>query len=183
MLGEEYPDRIWAITVIADEAGNHAPGYGSLDKTDKIHGEDKGNTRANMAMIRSERAAFDRLLPGEMPQGIEVIDLEFTAAPLIRKGRTETEAPPKQIEKPKASSRTPGISDVNLAEMNQILDELGVDQIGADFVGFLEGKFNVTEIKQLSDPQAVKLLATLKAKLDIKREEEAKAGGPEELPF
>jgi len=37
----------------------------------------KGNTKANMAFIRSERNALDRLFAGEMPQGVEIIDEEY----------------------------------------------------------------------------------------------------------
>lgn len=80
----------WAITILEDAEGHKAPGYGVWPKLKTIwkegkpievpnepYGMDKGNTEMNMAFIRSERNALDRLLPGEMPQGIEVADMQY----------------------------------------------------------------------------------------------------------
>lgn len=74
------PDNIWAITVLADEQGNKAPGYGSWPRSQAVYGSDKGNTSLNMAMIRSERNAFDRLIPGDMPASVDVLDERFVDA-------------------------------------------------------------------------------------------------------
>jgi|GEM_PF-1854619 len=77
IFGEVDNTRIWAITKLQDSKGNVAPGYGSWPKDEEPYGKEKGNTRANMAFIRSERNALDRLFSGEMPQGVEVIDEEY----------------------------------------------------------------------------------------------------------
>ena len=77
LLGEVDEKRYYAITIIQDDKGNKAPGYGNWVKETPVYGADKGNTPQNMAMLRSERNAFDRLLPAEMPQGIEVIETQF----------------------------------------------------------------------------------------------------------
>ena len=74
LRGEIDPKNLWAITVLADAEGNEAPGYGCWPKHEEPYGTEKGNSKQNMAMIRSERAALERLLPGEMPMGIEVMD-------------------------------------------------------------------------------------------------------------
>jgi len=79
IFGEVDNSRIWAITKLRDSKGNEAAGYGSWPKGEEPYGTEKGNTKANMAFIRSERNALDRLFPGEMPQGVEVIDEEYAA--------------------------------------------------------------------------------------------------------
>jgi len=80
IFGEVDNDKIWAITRLKDSKGNEAQGYGSWPRGEDPYGVEKGNTRANMAFIRSERNALDRLFAGEMPQGVEVIDEEYVEA-------------------------------------------------------------------------------------------------------
>lgn len=70
-------DKLWAITKVRDEHGNTAPGYGFWPKSKLAYGEKKGNTRENMAFIRSERAALDRLFPDVSPPNVEVVDTRF----------------------------------------------------------------------------------------------------------
>jgi len=78
VLGEVDDSRVWAITMIKDvDTGAKAMGVGSWPKDEVPYGVEKGNTKLNMACIRSERQALDRQYPGEMPQGIEVIDEEY----------------------------------------------------------------------------------------------------------
>ena len=79
--GEVDTDNYWAITVVRDSQGNEAPGYGSWPRGRAPYGTDKGNTPQNMAFIRSERAALERLFPGEMPQGVEVADTIYLESP------------------------------------------------------------------------------------------------------
>ena len=79
IFGDVDNAKIWAITKLKDSKGNEAPGYGSWPRDEDPYGTEKGNTRANMAFIRSERSALDRLFAGEMPQGVEVIDEEYAA--------------------------------------------------------------------------------------------------------
>ena len=77
IYGEVDSRFLRAITILKDQAGNIAPGYGAWPKDTVPYGVDKGNTKANMAFIRSERAALDRLYPGEMPQGVDVVSEEY----------------------------------------------------------------------------------------------------------
>jgi len=69
--------KISAITMLRDSRGNTAPGYGSWPLAKVPHGAEEGNSGLNMAFIRSERNAMDRLFAGEMPQGVEVIDQDY----------------------------------------------------------------------------------------------------------
>ena len=78
IFGETFEDRIWAITKLKDNQGNEAVGYGCYMKSETPYGSEKGNTKANMAFIRSERQAMDRLFAGKMPeQQFEVADERF----------------------------------------------------------------------------------------------------------
>lgn len=88
IFGESYPDRIVAITKIRDEKGNEYPGYGFISRSEKVHGLDKGNTVANMAFIRSERNALDKMAPGELPPS-DVIDEEFVQVDNVREAIKE----------------------------------------------------------------------------------------------
>ncbi len=76
IYGEVDPVNLVALTILKDEHGNRAPGYGKWPKAEKPYGTDKGNSQANMAMIRSERSAFERLIPGEMPS-LDVVSEEY----------------------------------------------------------------------------------------------------------
>jgi len=89
ILGEVEADKLWVITKLKDpQTGAEAVGYGFWPKGDKPYGTEKGNTKFNMAAIRSESQALDRLRPGEMPMGVEVIDEQYitSVTPFISKG-------------------------------------------------------------------------------------------------
>lgn len=115
ILGEVDEDNLWAITIIKDLKGNKAPGYGSWPKNKEPKGTEKGNTKANMAFIRSERNAFDRLLPGEMPAHLEVVDETAVALPIPHieaevehgGGESTEEGTPTEPIKNEASQREP----------------------------------------------------------------------------
>lgn len=113
IFGEEFRDRFMAICYIKDNSGQMAPGYGSWPNGSKPYGDDKGNTKQNMAFIRCERNAFDRMFPGEMPDGdIDVVDLAFAGeliqeAPATLKPAKKLSAPPNQgARKPKVQILT-----------------------------------------------------------------------------
>jgi hypothetical protein len=74
IFGVVATDRMWAITKIKDSQGNTAQGYGFWPNGVGVQGADKGNTPLNMAFIRSERQAFDRLFPGILPSDVGVVD-------------------------------------------------------------------------------------------------------------
>ncbi len=75
VFGEVFNDRLYVITKLRDpKTGAESVGYGFWLHKDRPKGENKGNTRFNMAAIRSESQALDRLRPGEMPLGIEGVE-------------------------------------------------------------------------------------------------------------
>jgi hypothetical protein len=88
IYGEVDAESVVAITIVADGAGNRAPGYGkwpkknNWGKANEPQGTEKGNSMLNMAMIRSERNALKRLRPAEMPD-VEVIDADYVVLPRI----------------------------------------------------------------------------------------------------
>ena len=76
-FGQVEPEKLWVITKGKDPAtGAEAVGHGFWPKNKEPYGTDKGNTAFNMAAIRSESQMVDRLRPGEMPEGIDVIPEE-----------------------------------------------------------------------------------------------------------
>jgi len=76
--GEVDDTKIWALTKLKDmETGAEANGVGSWPVDEVPYGTEKGNTKLNMAKIRSERQALDRLYPAEMPQGVEVMEEKY----------------------------------------------------------------------------------------------------------
>ena len=81
IYGKVDTEHIVAITVLQDpKTGAQARGYGKWLKSATAYGTDKGNSPENMAFIRSESQALDRLCPGEMPMGVEVIDESYASS-------------------------------------------------------------------------------------------------------
>jgi hypothetical protein len=78
-FGEVDPVNIWAVTII-EENGKRYPGYGAWAKNESPYGSDKGNSKWNMAFIRSERNAIDKMAPGELPRDMEVADETYLPA-------------------------------------------------------------------------------------------------------
>lgn len=150
VLGVADPTKWWAITIIRDERGNAAPGYGNWPKNTPPYGSDKGNTPQNMAFIRSERNAFDRLLPGEMPEGIETMELQYLpsaqagpqlepGAPPVMTSDMSTEAQRRKIF---ASSKQMGYTN---GEVHDII----------------RSKFSIGSTKDLTKDQASQLIEML----------------------
>jgi hypothetical protein len=78
VYGKDHPERIDAIVRLRDpKTGAEVTGYGWWPKDKTAYGGDKGNSKENMAFIRAESQALDRLRPGEMPQNIEVVDENY----------------------------------------------------------------------------------------------------------
>ncbi|GAI67448.1 unnamed protein product, partial [marine sediment metagenome] len=72
------PNSIYGFVHLKDvDTGAEAFGLRGIGKNERIKGEEKGNTHLNMACVRAERLALDRQYPGEMPQGVEVVDERF----------------------------------------------------------------------------------------------------------
>jgi hypothetical protein len=81
-FGEVDQQNIWSICKIKNvKTGATAMGRGNWPKDKFPQGMDKGNTKANMAGIRAERQALDRLCPGKMPVNVEVIDENLVDLP------------------------------------------------------------------------------------------------------
>jgi len=78
----EEKNNLISICKLKGEKGNTATGFGLWPKDKNPQGTDKGNTPRNMANIRAERQALDRL-PGEaMPlKDYDVIDESYTDTP------------------------------------------------------------------------------------------------------
>lgn len=76
VFGAVDTNNLCVITKIKVSNGDVYPGYGKYPKSAVPYGSDKGNSPFNMACFRSERNAFDRACPGQMPEG-EVFDEQF----------------------------------------------------------------------------------------------------------
>lgn len=101
IFGKVDKEHVWAITVVEDARGLKAPGYGSWPKGTLPYGADKGNTAENMAMIRSERAALQRLCPAEMGEGFadfDITDERFISIPNGTERRVGLPPEPAQAE-------------------------------------------------------------------------------------
>lgn len=81
---EEERDNLISICKLKGEKGNEATGFGLWPKGKEPYGIDKGNTKRNMANIRSERPAYSRLPGGVLPP-IEVIDEAYIEIPEVGK--------------------------------------------------------------------------------------------------
>ena len=76
--GEVDPSNVCYLTHLKDMAtGAEVYGYGKWPKSQQPYGIDKGNSQGNMASIRSESQALDRLRPAEMPSGFAVADEQY----------------------------------------------------------------------------------------------------------
>jgi len=88
--GKVWADRLCAITKLRALDGSTADGYGTWPKGKKAYGENKGNSPENMAHVRSESAALDRLCPDTLPQGVDVMDERFVEAEAVKTVDTRT---------------------------------------------------------------------------------------------
>ena len=80
-------------------------------------GADKGNTKLNMACIRSERKAIDRQYPGEMPKGYDVYDEQF-----VDVGENVIEGEGVVLDEPEPE----GVEEIgDTAELGEERDSLG----------------------------------------------------------
>jgi len=77
--GEADKTKLRGITKLKDmQTGAEASGYGEWPRNSEPYGTDKGNSKANMVFIRSERQALDKLYPADMPSSeIPVVDENY----------------------------------------------------------------------------------------------------------
>jgi len=149
IFGEVDNTKIFAITVLQGPSGNKAPGYGSWPKDDEPKGTNKGNTKLNMAMIRSERNAFERLLPGEMPADMDVVDPQY--APLAEL----PEAPKPQGKIPRAAApaaSTDKATDVQVKAIDDLIVEIKYDK--DVYLADIKARFDADKTEDLSKEQA-----------------------------
>jgi len=80
-FGKNDATKVSAICRISDSLGNIVVGYGHFGKTESMKGTDKGNTPENMAMIRAEARALEKLPNVKaLPHGVEVVSDEYIEA-------------------------------------------------------------------------------------------------------
>lgn len=120
VFGEVEADKLWVITKGKDpQTGAEAVGYGFWPKNEKPYGAEKGNTKFNMAAIRSESQMLDRLRPGEMPMGIEV--MEESMAEVAAQGFVEGEY---RVEEPLDESEPEAVAEIgDSAEPEELFPE------------------------------------------------------------
>ncbi|KKM81331.1 hypothetical protein LCGC14_1330780, partial [marine sediment metagenome] len=130
---DEAKLNVISVTKLEGVGGNKAIGFGLWPKKEAPYGLDKGNTQRNMANIRSERQAMDRLPGKPMPQ-VEVIDAKYTVLPDVGKVDTTTgeikegitegelkEVPADEIPQPTPEAPESSIG-VSKGEGNSIID-------------------------------------------------------------
>lgn len=91
ILGDEMdPTKLYVITLLKDlNSGGENYGLGSWPKADKAYGQEEGNSAFNMASIRSERQAYERLYPGDFPDtGLELMDERYLPDVLPQSNQT-----------------------------------------------------------------------------------------------
>ena len=96
-MGEEYAGRIWATVTIETSDGKRYTGIGNYQKTAKLIGEDKGNTRWHMASKRAEGDALSRIIPAEeMPAPADYIEGVYVDVTDVDLPGYQQRAAPKQ---------------------------------------------------------------------------------------
>jgi hypothetical protein len=104
IFGEVIQDSVCAITRLADRKGNTAIGTGKWSKSTEAKGSDKGNTKLNMAMIRSERQALDRLFPDSLPsEAADVVDERYQDLPQVTVSEVKPEL--EQLPEPQEENQ------------------------------------------------------------------------------
>ena len=154
-LGEVDPNNIMAITKLKAKDGSEAQGYGSWPKDSEPYGTDKGNSKAKMAFIRSERDALNRLFPGEMPSGVEIADEQFL--PLTEAVAKEEKAEPPRPPGAQGASKARGT--ITQPQVNKIWGDakkMGyeVDEVHA----IIKKRYEVDSVNDLSIAQASQLI-------------------------
>jgi len=126
ILGRYEPDRIWTICKVRDREGNEAVGYGNYPKDKSPLGADKGNTPVNMAFIRAERDALQKLCPAEMPLGFEMMDERFLEKPVLEEEEYEVREKTLEstIEKLQEAIKS---KDATIAELQAELAKMKVE--------------------------------------------------------
>lgn len=119
--GKVDDNNVCFITHLKDaQSGAEAYGFGKWPKNEEPYGTDKGNSKENMAGIRSESQGLDRLRPGEMPIGVAVMDEQY----LDKEGTKQQYE--VTIEKEPELGDTPpeALSGIDMDWLNETLKEM-----------------------------------------------------------
>jgi len=108
IFGEVDKGNLVVICKIKDRDGNEFPGYGRWPKGIDPKGIEKGNSKFNMAAIRAERQALDKLNPGAMPADVDVVDERFIDRPAVE----ISEEKPEQRQIPETTTEAEDESEV-----------------------------------------------------------------------
>ena len=192
MLGFVDPDNLVFLTILQNKHGDQAYGVGKYPRDGKPKGMDKGNTCQNMASIRSERNAFGKLFPAEMPrtvdgQVIRVMDEQFIAEgeePIediegdVIEGEVMVlpdEEPAPAAEKPKARTKVKAEDKPptkcpagKLAKIKTLMEKVSWDMESKDVRDWLYGRFQVYSLDELTESNADIFIASLEARVKEK---------------
>lgn len=157
IFGEVDEKNIVAITKLRTKDGLEAPGYGKWPKlkqeykegkpvykdgepmmvSNDPYGHEKGNTKANMAFIRSERNAFGRLSPDALPIGVEVVDEAYVEEPdgakvAIATSEIIEQEPEPELAQEKTEQDETLITGEQLKDINELMkaNEMDLADIG-----------------------------------------------------
>lgn len=183
---EEEKNNLISICKVQGEKGNEAIGFGLWPKGKEPYGTDKGNTKRNMANIRSERQGIDRL-PGEaLPlRDIEVIDGAFVEVPQIGKVSKATgEITEEKAEEPELETETIIEEEPEQEPQSKAKTESRVDiswliesvnTLKWDILKHIKETYQVETtgnlgdvVSRLSEGQQDELCKELQARLDLK---------------
>jgi hypothetical protein len=128
IFGEVDADSLVAICKLKDKDGNVFTGYGkwALWKNygekrypNEPQGTEKGNSKFNMACIRAERQALDKLNPGSMP-AIDVVDeayMPFHRTVIIPDGTKVNEDTGEILEEPPVTNPEDNVQEGVFSEV------------------------------------------------------------------
>uniref|UniRef100_A0A6M3LKH7 Putative DNA recombination protein n=1 Tax=viral metagenome TaxID=1070528 RepID=A0A6M3LKH7_9ZZZZ len=164
IFGKADPSKLWAITKLKDSKGNTASGYGFYPSSETPYGSDKGNSAMNMAFIRSERNAFDRLFAGKMPQ-VDVIDATYVEVEDVGKVDPGTGEVVETKPEPPPDAPEPKSSDVEVPmitpeQSKLIKDYIKTNRVRGQDVRDYTGK---QSSKDLTEDEATKVLMAIQA--------------------
>lgn len=169
IFGEVVTDKLRVITKLQDpQTSAEAVGYGFWLIKDKVYGTDKGNSAFNMASIRSESQALDRLRPGEMPQGVQVIDEQYAPGEAIEGEKVANASPAAESVEGEGFSITLDWLNENLKLINWSHEtaKTWLSKFGIDIRGTLP-----EVLKRCSQEQAHEFVEEIQARVARKQPE------------
>lgn len=154
LLGGVDATKLWFITWLDDGQGNEFFGLGNCAKGTSIKGADKGNTAQNMAAIRSESQAFDRMCPDWELSG-DVVDERYAETP-----SPESKTQIVDVQGTKVSQATGEILDEETPEEG-IFEEVDTVAEVAEVADVAESPAETVPAADRGSPQEVPEIKTL----------------------